>query len=191
MSEISDIKEFHARAVAMFGDLVGQVRADQWELPTPCADWDVRTLVNHLVNEELWVPELLAGRTVDDVGDRFDGDLLGDDPVAAWAAAAAGALHSVDAEGAMERTAHLSFGDFPGSEYVLQVFADHLVHGWDLAVAIGGDTRLDPELVQACITWFEPVERQYRAVGVIGERPPIPDGADPQTRLLAMFGRQG
>jgi len=185
-----DVPQLYRRASNTFGAYVRAVGADQWQAPTPCADWDVRTLVNHIVNEELWVPELLGGKTVDEVGDRFDGDLLGNDPVAAWESAAARALQEVEADGAMERTTHLSFGDFPGSEYTLQIFADHLVHGWDLAVGIGADTKLDPELVQAATAWFEPVEPAYREMGAIGERPPIPADADPQTTLLAMFGRR-
>ncbi len=186
-----EVRELYRRASDTFGSHVRFIAAAQWQAPTPCADWDVRTLVNHLVNEELWVPELLAGRTVGEVGGRFDGDLLGDDPAAAWEAASAAALDAVGSDGAMERTTHLSFGDFPGSEYVLQVFADHLVHGWDLAVAIGADPRLDPELARACIDWFTAVEPAYREMGAIGERPPIPADADAQTTLLAMFGRRG
>jgi uncharacterized protein (TIGR03086 family) len=89
----------------------------------------------------------------------------------------------------MDRTVHLSFGDFPGREYAMQLFADHLIHAWDLARAIGADERLDAELVAACTTWFAPVEEAYRSAGAIADRPPVPDGADAQTRLLAMFGR--
>lgn len=85
---------------------------------------------------------------------------------------------------------HLSFGDFPGSEYALQLFADHVIHGWDLARAIGESERIDPELVDACSKWFASVEDAYRAGGAIGPRPEIPAGADEQTALLAMFGRK-
>ncbi len=72
----------------------------------------------------------------------------------------------------------------------MQLFADHLIHAWDLARAIGADERLDPELVDACAAWFAPVEEAYRGAGAIAGRPPVPDGADAQTRLLAMFGRR-
>ena len=89
----------------------------------------------------------------------------------------------------MERTVHLSFGDVPGGEYAMQLFADHLIHGWDLARAIGADERLDPELVDACAGWFASMESLYRSIGAIGERPDTPQGADTQTTLLAAFGR--
>jgi uncharacterized protein (TIGR03086 family) len=90
----------------------------------------------------------------------------------------------------MDRTVHLSFGDFPGREYAMQLFADHLIHAWDLARAIGVDERLDPELVGACTAWFTAMEEAYRSAGAIAARPPVSDGADAQTRLLAMFGRR-
>jgi uncharacterized protein (TIGR03086 family) len=73
---------------------------------------------------------------------------------------------------------------------VWQLTADHLVHGWDLARAVGGDERLDPELVDAVSEWFAGREETYRASGIIGPRPELPDDADAQTRLLAAFGRR-
>ena len=72
----------------------------------------------------------------------------------------------------MDRIVHLSFGDFPGSEYTLQLFADHLIHAWDLARAIGADEHLDDELVASCATWFEAVEEAYRSAGAIAAPPP-------------------
>jgi uncharacterized protein (TIGR03086 family) len=185
----NEIRDLFRSAVAEFGERVHAIRDSQLQAPTPCSDWDVRALVNHLVNEMRWAPPLLGGRTIAEVGDRFDGDLLGDDPKRAWDAAAREAVAAVDAEGGMERTVHLSFGDVPGSEYTRQLFADLLIHGWDLARAIGADERLDPGLVDACAAWFAQVEDGYRAAGAIGARPEVPAGADPQTQLLAAFGR--
>ena len=78
-----DLIDIHARALAEFGRRVATLRPEQRHNPTPCTDWDVNTLVSHLVNEQLWVPPMLAGQTVEQVGDRFDGDLLGDQP-ARW-----------------------------------------------------------------------------------------------------------
>jgi hypothetical protein len=72
---------------------------------------------------------------------------------------------------------------------VSQLYADHLIHAWDLARAIGADERLDPELVDACAAWFASMEDTYRAIGAIAERPEVPPGADAQTTLLAAFGR--
>ena len=185
---------------------------DRWDAPTPCAGWDVRALVRHVVEEELWAPPLLAGATIADVGDRFAGDQVGrgdeagahgstgpsrsespgvvtpvDDPLGAFERAHTAALTAVDE--APDRDVHLSFGDTPRAEYTLQLAADHLVHAWDLARALGEDDTLDAGAVEAVREWFASMEDAYRGAGVIGDRVPVDPGADPQTVLLAMFGR--
>jgi uncharacterized protein (TIGR03086 family) len=185
-----DIPAMFRRAVAEFDARVGQVGDQQWQGPTPDEDWTVRDLVNHVVGEDLWVPALLAGSTIAEVGNSFDGDVLGVEPGAAWAAACAEAVRAVEQDGAMDRIVHLSFGDVPGSEYTMQLFADHLIHAWDLARAIGADERLDGQLVASCANWFQAVEDAYRSTGAIAARPLMADGADAQTVLLARFGRR-
>jgi uncharacterized protein (TIGR03086 family) len=185
----TEARMHYRRAMDAFGGHVHAVRDDQWGAPTPCSEWDVRALVNHVVGENRWAVPLFAGGTIQEVGDRFDGDLLGSDPVAAWDDSAAAALAAVDDPAAMDRTVHLSFGDFPGREYAMQLMADLLVHGWDLARAIGTDERMDPGLVDVCQDWFSSVAEAYRSVGAVAPPPPVPTGADAQTRLLADFGR--
>jgi uncharacterized protein (TIGR03086 family) len=185
-----DTPAMFRRAVAEFDARVRQIGAQQWQAPTPDEGWSVRDLVNHVVGEDLWAPPLLSGSTIAEVGDRFDGDVLGAEPQAAWTSASAAAVQAVEADGAMDRIVHLSFGDFPGREYTLQLFADHLIHAWDLARAIGADEHLDEELVASCAAWFEPMEEAYRGAGAIGARPLVPGQADPQTLLLACFGRR-
>jgi uncharacterized protein (TIGR03086 family) len=185
----ADQAALHRRAVGEFDARVRAVGDDQWELPTPCSDWNVRQLVNHLVYEDRWTVPLMEGSTIAAVGDRYEGDLLGDDPKGAWAESCAEAVAAVQADGALERMVDLSSGPTPAGEYVSQLLADHLIHAWDLARAVGADERLDPELVEACAAWFAEMEPHYRAAGAIGERPETPPGADAQTTLLAAFGR--
>jgi len=185
----ADQAALHRRAVGEFDARVRAVGDDQWELPTPCSDWNVRQLVNHLVYEDRWTVPLMEGSTIAAVGDRYEGDLLGDDPKGAWAESCAEAVAAVQADGALERMVDLSSGPTPAGEYVSQLLADHLIHAWDLARAVGADERLDPELVEACAAWFVEMEPHYRAAGAIGERPETPPGADAQTVLLAAFGR--
>jgi uncharacterized protein (TIGR03086 family) len=185
-----DIPVMFRRAVAQFDAHVQQVGEDQWQAATPAEEWNVRDLVNHVVGEDLWAPSLLAGSTIAEVGDRFDGDVLGAEPKAAWTSASAAAVRAVEQDGVMDQIVHLSFGDFPGREYAMQLFADHLIHAWDLARAIGAEERLDTGLVASCATWFDAVEDAYRSAGAIAARPPLPGDADAQTVLLARFGRQ-
>jgi uncharacterized protein (TIGR03086 family) len=187
----ADQAELHRRAVEEFGARVKAVGDDQWELPTPCSDWNVRQLVNHLVYENRWTVPLIGGSTIAEVGDRYEGDLLGDRPKAAWDESSEEAVRAVQADGALDRIVDLSSGPTPAREYVSQLFADHLIHAWDLARAIGADDRLDPELVAACAAWFASMEDLYRSIGAIGDRPDVPPAADAQTALLAAFGRTG
>lgn len=184
-----DVRELYATCSAGFAAQVHAVDG-RWDAPTPLPGWSVRDLVNHLVNEERWTPPLFAGSTTQEVGSRFDGDLLGDDPVAAFDDAAATALAAVRADGAVEGVVHLSFGDHPGREYAMQVAADHLVHTWDLARAIGTDESLDRAAVAAVLDWFTSTEDLYRELGVIGPRIEVPTDAGAQAQLLGRFGRQ-
>jgi uncharacterized protein (TIGR03086 family) len=181
--------DLYRDSLRSFTERVAEVRPGQWGEPTPCPGWDVRTLVNHVVSEQRWSVPLLAGATIAEVGDRFDGDVLGDDPVLSATEAAEDAAAAVSENGALERTVHLSFGDTPAMEYVNQLFADHLVHGWDLAVAIGAEPDLDPAAVAACQDWFANREELYRGAGAIGPRVDVPAGAGDADQLIAAFGR--
>jgi uncharacterized protein (TIGR03086 family) len=182
-----DLNTMYARTVDGWADRVKAVGSDQWDGSTPCSDWSVRELVNHVVGEDLWTGPLMRGSTIEEVGDRFDGDLLGDQPVEAALSAAEEATAAVAETLPTQGTVQLSFGETPMNEYVYQLAADHLIHGWDLAVATGGDTALDPELVAEVASWFAEREEMYRSAGAVGERPS--SGGDPQSDLLAAFGR--
>lgn len=194
------VTDLHRRSIEGFMarlDALEQADGAAWAAPTPCPEWDVRALVNHIVNEDLWTVPLMEGATMEEVGDRFDGDLLGDDPVAIARAACDAATMAAASGVVAGTTVHLSFGDTPADEYAYQLAADHIIHGWDLAVATGGDTTIDPELVEALAAWFAEREDLYRGAGAIGPRPEaVPDGGsagddagDDQDRLLRAFGR--
>src|SRR3954451_18947245 len=105
---MSDLLTLFGRALDEFDRRVSHVAVDQWSSRTPCTDWDVRTLVDHLTTEQLWVPHVLDGRTAEEVGDQFEGDVLGDDSLGAWRRAAARSRAAAEAPGALERTVYLS-----------------------------------------------------------------------------------
>src|SRR6478736_1587233 len=126
------------------------------------------------------MPPLLDGCTIEEVGDRFDGDVLGDAPIATCDAAAA-------APDAATRIVHLSFGEFSGADYLDQVASDLLIHGWDLARGIGADDALPDDLLTYCAEWFRSWEAGYRDAGAIADAVSVPDDADAQTKLLAAF----
>jgi uncharacterized protein (TIGR03086 family) len=185
-----DIAELHRRSVGTFDELVHHIDPRRWGDPTPCSAWDVRALVNHLTNENLWADALFGGRTIADVGDAFDGDVLGDDPVGTWEGASSSAVRRMGEPDAMDRPVELMRGFVPGRVYAVELYADHVMHSWDLAKAIGAADALDPAIVTPAKAWFAGVEEAYRASGSIAQRPPIPDGADDLTVFLAMTGRR-
>jgi uncharacterized protein (TIGR03086 family) len=131
----------------------------------------------------------MEGRKIAQVGDALDGDLLGSAPQEAAAMAAKEAVHAMTEPGALLRTVHLSFGDTPAAEYAWQMIADHVVHAWDLAVAVGADPRLDPELVTRCAEWWEGWEQAYRGAGVVADPVPVAAYASRQDQLIGSFGR--
>jgi uncharacterized protein (TIGR03086 family) len=184
---MADVRTWLRDAAGGFADTVAGVADDQWSSPTPNADWDVRTLVAHVVDEQLWAPPLLAGRTIEDIGDEIPADPLGDFPGASLADALAG-MEAAMVDLDLDAEVHLSFGDVPAQEYLMQLFADHLVHSWDLARATGQNERLDPDLVEALARWFDEREEMYRGGGVIGPAIPI-ESDDPTAQLLGRFGR--
>jgi uncharacterized protein (TIGR03086 family) len=187
---VTALTELYRRSIDEFGRRVRDVGVAQWHLPTPNEAWNVRDLVQHLVSEELWAPPLLAGATLEEVGDRFDGDLLGEDPKAAWEAAARAAVVALPDDFDFSRSVHVSFGQIPAAEYVGQLICDHTIHAWDLARAIGAEERLDPELVEFAYGALEPQIESWRAAAVFGPAVDVPPDASRQEQLLALTGRR-
>lgn len=189
MPEQPKIVDLYTRAVERFQAAVEGVPGDRWAAPTPCTDWNLRELVNHLVGEDRWVVPLVEGKRIEDVGDELDGDLLGEAPAEAAAAAGKAAVAALAESGALQRTVHLSFGDYTAEDYAWQVLVDHVVHTWDVLAGAGSDRTLDPSLVQATAGFWDQWAESYRQSGAVG--PPVEVGPDAssQDKLIASFGR--
>lgn len=185
-----EVVERFQRAQALFGDRVDAVPPTSWDEPTALPGWSVRELVRHLVDEQRWAAPLLGGQTPADVGDRFSDDPLGDDPVGAWESAADDALTAFAAPDALQRNVVLSYGQTPAADYCAEMTADLVVHAWDLAHAIEGVERLDEDLVAWTLCFAEEHLDGSGMAGVFDAAVPVADDADPQTRLLARYGRR-
>jgi uncharacterized protein (TIGR03086 family) len=185
-----DLLSAHERAMAEFDRRVRAVPEEGWHAPTPCTEWSVRDLVNHLVSEQRWAPWLLHGASLEEVGNRFDGDLLGRDPVGTWAEASAAARDAFTRPGALSRRVHTSFGMIPAEDYAWQMTIDLAVHAWDLARGIGSDDRIDPELARTALEVVRPQVDSWQGAGVFDPPVAVPDDADPQTQLLGLLGRR-
>src|SRR5450759_5785956 len=119
-----ELTTLHRRAVEQWAARVAAVKDDQWVDPTPCTQWSVRELVNHVVAEELWTAPLLRGATLQEVGSQFDGDVLGQDPFGRARMAAEQAVAVVDTIVPDGGRVQLSYGEEDMAEYVRQLCAD-------------------------------------------------------------------
>jgi uncharacterized protein (TIGR03086 family) len=185
----SDLARIHRKAVEGLLAKVEQIGEDQWHLPTPNTEWDVRALVEHLVGGTVWVAPLMAGETIAEIGDRYGGDLVGDDPKGAFRRAATEAMAAVDEPGAVDRMVDLSRGPTPAADYILERIGDAGMHTWDLARALGADETIDPEVVAYGRRLLAEVGDEWRSYGALGPIVPTPAGAGEQTLFIAESGR--
>jgi uncharacterized protein (TIGR03086 family) len=186
---MTDIAEYHAQALDATERVVAGIPAGRWHAGTPCGGWDVRALLNHVVAGNWWAAELASGGTIEGVGSRLDGDVLGGDPLASYRASAKAAAEAFRRPGALDAPCAVSYGPVPGSVYAGHRFFDVFIHGWDLAVATGQDATLDAGLLRACEEVLGPQIDAFRAAGALAAPLPAAPGASAQARFLAMLGR--
>jgi uncharacterized protein (TIGR03086 family) len=157
-----------------------------WDAPTPDTGWSVRDLVSHVIEEQQWVPYLLAGESITNAQKQIEplrDDLRGEWELYSFAATTAWASSTA------EQRVHLSYDEVTMADYLREQVSDVAIHTWDLARAIGADEDLDPELVEAVWTVFEPQKDTLAASGLYAPPVPLPDDAPLQARLLAVTGR--
>lgn len=183
----SSARTLMPRAAEVFGARVHRVTDEQWKAPTPCTEWSVHDLVNHVVAEHLWAPHLIDGETIAKVGDRYDGDVLGDDPATAWDAAIAASL-AAWARARDDEIVHLSMGEAPVSEYAEQMLFDLAVHAWDLARGAELDERLDPDVVEHVWAYASQVVPQWQGSGIFARSVKVASH-DRQDQLIGLAGR--
>ncbi len=181
------------RAVACTADVVKGVHADQLSAGTPCTEWTVRALLNHLVGT-LWLAEGLLGdtppRQLMPPGGLPEADLLGEDPAAAYTEAAAAALAAARAGDALIRTHATPFGEMPGPLLAGFCILDVAVHGWDLATATGQHIHLEDDLAAHLLAFAEQTMADAASRGGrIAAPVPTAAGAPTADRLVAFLGR--
>lgn len=180
-----DLIELYHGSAAEFDRVLAGTTADQYAGPTPCEEWDVRHLVDHVVGGNLMFAAWGSGGPEPD----RSADFLGDDPLAAYR----GSIERLDAVFASDdflaRDVRTPFGPGTGSTLVGMRFNELLVHTWDLAKGTGQLRDLDPRLCEVSLRFFEQTEIPRTAGGMFGEIKPVPDGAPIADRLAAYVGR--
>jgi uncharacterized protein (TIGR03086 family) len=173
--------EAHRRAQEAFGAVLANVRPEQMGDATPCDEWTVTALIQHVIGGNMWVQQL-----ADVTPPPRTDDILADHAAQATAATAVFA-----AEGGLTRTFKLPFGDFPGSVFAGIRAGDVLTHAWDLARATGQATDVDPELaVEALAVSQSLILPAFRGPGMpFGAEQSCDDSASPADRLAAFLGR--
>jgi uncharacterized protein (TIGR03086 family) len=180
-------------ALELSGRLVAGIEPDQWGLPTPCTEWNVQQLVDHLVVGQQLFARVLRGEpfaqavaAVHSVADR-----LGDDAAAAYDASARDVLAAFRVPGVLERPVRVPFGTVPGEVARHLRIIECLVHGWDLATALGVPFDPPTALVQQEIAFSEPLLGQVPPERhVFAPSRPAVEDAPPIERLAALLGRQ-
>ncbi len=168
--------------------IVTAVEPDRLDSPSNCEDWDVRELANHLLGA-LAMFEGVGAQGVADMA-VVESDLIGDDLAGSYDRLAAATLDAWSAQGRVDGTAKMPWGEMPADLAVQMLADDVLVHGWDLARSTGQQVDWDQELAEETLGFADAMfsSPEIRS-GSFGDPLPVPDDADAMTRLVAFLGR--
>jgi uncharacterized protein (TIGR03086 family) len=179
-------------------DVVARIPDDRWAMEMPASfarrqtdrTPTLREIINYHAYDDAWVPDMLAGKTMDEAGkENHMGDLLGDDPKVNFARIVDTACASARELDDLERTVHCSFGDFSARDYLTQTTMFRGMRAHDIARVIGVEPNLPDELVQGIWDEISPQAEAWREIGVFPARVPVPDDAPLMDRLLGLTGR--
>jgi uncharacterized protein (TIGR03086 family) len=191
MTQITDPRELHQRAMAQTESIVAAVEPGQLTLPTPCTEYDVRELLSHIVGGLNRIAIMGEGGDALAVEARADG-VPDDGWLAAYRTASSRARAAWADDATLDALVEAPWGKVPGRIALSGYVQEILTHGWDLARATGQPAELDPELA----SWVLAVARQILPPeprgGEIPFDPPVPvhPDAGPYAQLAAWLGRQ-
>ena len=188
MDSVAMMKE----VVASTDKVVKGTEASQLGLPSPCTDWTVRDVINHITGgATMFAVCVEEGSVPDDLlGKLMGGDNLGDDFVGAWETASARALAAFEAPGALDKMVKLPFGEMPAGVAINIAVFDVLTHAADIASATN-QTIEDTALIETALeVGHQMISPDLRAPGIFDPEQPAPEDATPTVRLLAFAGRK-
>jgi uncharacterized protein (TIGR03086 family) len=184
-----DVTALLDETMASTGKIVAGVRPNQLDSSTPCTQWDVRTLLNHVIGVAGAFSRVGEGAPInppDPSAGTFEGDNYAD----AYDTAKARLLEAWRRPGALDATIVLPIGNVPGTAAASINFVDVLVHGWDLARATGQDAALAPHLAEPALEFSRAVVNdQLRHAGAFGPEVVVSEHAPAGDQLVAFLGR--
>jgi uncharacterized protein (TIGR03086 family) len=168
-------------------EIAGNVKPDLYRNPTPCSDWDVHQLLNHMISTHHMFAALLKDQ---DPAEPLDE--IGDDPGGAYDEAIAASLETWKMPGAFEQTLPLPIGATPGNVALALLVMDNIVHGWDLAQATGQHLPIDEDIAAYYLEQVRAMRlpRQPADGAPFGPEVPVPDSASSVDKLLGFLGRR-
>ncbi len=162
-----------------------------FDMPGADRPLPLRQVLAHAAHDEAWIPDMLAGRTMDEVGrDTYDGDLLGDDPHGNIARLAERARAAAEQVTDRDAVVHCAYGDVPAWDYFWQLNIARTLAAHDIARHLGAESPLSEELARAMREGTAPAADMWRSCGIYREELPIPDDASWRARYLALTGRK-
>jgi uncharacterized protein (TIGR03086 family) len=174
------------RASAFAEEKVRRVRAEDMTNPTPCPEFDVRALLNHMIGNLGLLTVAARGENAE----RPDADQFGTDPGTAYGERREELLVALASAGVFDRDWQMPFGNLPGQLMANVAFMEHLTHGWDIAKATDQDTTIPADLVEACMAVAKATgDDLLRMPGVCGPAVDVPDDASAQDEFIAFMGR--
>jgi uncharacterized protein (TIGR03086 family) len=181
------------RVVDVTQGVVDGIQPSQLDEKTPCAEWDVRALLNHITGgADMFAICVNEGSIGDDrLMELIGGDNLGADYKASFRAAAARALGAFEQPGADEIIVKLPFGEMPAGIAMQIAVFDLTVHAWDLAKASGQSTALDPDVLGTALqVGRQMIGPEMRDGQMFASEVPVGASAPVQDQLAAFAGRQ-
>ena len=175
-----------ARAFDAVGVLVSHVRVDQWSDPTPCADWNVRRLVDHVIGLNRIFTALLSDAPPPRRADTPEAE---EDPVIAYRDTSAALQSAFSQPGALERQYQGPLGTASGADRLQIRLYDLLAHGWDLSQATGQPVTLPDDLVEPALAFARVQLAEQPREGRFASPQPVGENAAAIERLVAFLGR--
>lgn len=171
-----------ALAGARVTAVIDGIGDDQLDLPTPCEEWDVRTLYRHLFHVTVAFQRMARRESVDWSAPTPEYPL----DAAAYAAEAQRAVEAWAEPGALDGNAGAM--DLPAPTVAGMLLWDMVIHGWDLATATGRPFEVDDATTAQLLVLGETYGTMGREYGAFKAAVPIGDGTDFE-RVLASCGR--